>query len=78
MLQCTGSFFAGNQWAGDEIECHVCPNNEYQLKVSAIIEGRPAAGSNWPVEQRCTGLHNYTLHYAKVFQPVTLAFSASV
>ncbi|KAI3425749.1 hypothetical protein D9Q98_007724 [Chlorella vulgaris] len=30
--ECTGSFFAGNQWAGDEIECHVCPNNEYQLK----------------------------------------------
>jgi len=28
--ECSG-WFAGNQWAGDEIECHVC-NGDYQLK----------------------------------------------
>lgn len=28
--QCNG-WFSGDQWSGDEIECHVC-NSEYQLK----------------------------------------------
>ncbi len=29
-LQCNG-WFSGDQWSGDEIECHVC-DSEYQLK----------------------------------------------
>jgi hypothetical protein len=32
-LQCQGAL-SGNQWSGDEIECHVC-NGDYQLKVGS-------------------------------------------
>ncbi|PSC73692.1 type VII secretion [Micractinium conductrix] len=29
--ECTGGLVSGDQWAGDEIECHVC-GRDYQLK----------------------------------------------